>query len=393
MSAPRILFVNHTGALAGAERSLLDLLDGSGATIDAVAACPRGELFDRLEERGIDAREIPETTLSFRPHPVHTTRGLTQLLRVGIRIRALFHDLQASAIHANTERAGLAIALTRSRRHAPTVVHARAPFPENPLGALTARVLANRAEAIIANSAYTAEQFSRGKRERVSVVHNPIDCLRFDPGVVDRSAARRSLGIRDDRPLLAVIGYLAPIKRQDDAIRTLALVRDHHPEAQLLVVGATKFTTSAARHDNTGYAAELRRLVAGLGLEDAVHFAGECEDVRGALAATDLLLVPSQREGFGRVALEGMAMATPLIATAVGGTAEVVRDGVDGRLLEPEDPRAWADAAVRLLSNPERRRRMGLNGRERAIRDFSIESHVAGVISAYERILDADTTL
>jgi glycosyltransferase involved in cell wall biosynthesis len=118
-----------------------------------------------------------------------------------------------------------------------------------------------------------------------------------------------------------------------------------------------------------------------------VLFVGEREDVREVLGATDLLLVPSRHEGFGRVALEGMAMGVPVMATSVGGTAEVLRDGVDGLLLPPRDPGRWADAGAALLADRAHCAAMGASARERAMRDFSPQAHVDGVVSVYERVL------
>jgi glycosyltransferase involved in cell wall biosynthesis len=82
-----------------------------------------------------------------------------------------------------------------------------------------------------------------------------------------------------------------------------------------------------------------------------------------------------------------MAMATPVIATNVGGVAEVVRDGVDGLVLAPGDPARWAREVDALLANPDRRRAIGASARERAIRDFSPGAHVEGVLAAYERAI------
>jgi glycosyltransferase involved in cell wall biosynthesis len=389
VSGPRVLFVNHTGEIAGAERSLLDLLDGLRGRAELAVACPSGELFEDLRRRDVEVEEIPETTLSFRPHPTHTPRGLAQLAGMARRLGDLAPRLGASVLHANTERAGLAATLLRRRARPPLVVHARAPFPANRVGTLTARTLRTRSNAIIANSRYTAEGFSGGGRTTVDVVHNPVDCRRFDPAEADRDAARRRFGIDDERPLLTVIGYLAPIKRQDDAIRILAHVRRDHPDAQLLVVGAPRFTAAGARSDNSAYADDLRGLTRELGLEGEVLFVGELDDVRDALAATDLLLVPSQREGFGRVALEGLAMGVPVIATAVGGTGEIIRDGVDGLLLEPEDPSRWAAAATALLADAARRSGMGERGRTRAMDAFSMEAHADAVLAIYERVREA----
>jgi glycosyltransferase involved in cell wall biosynthesis len=387
VSERRVLFANHTGELAGAERSLLDLLEGFSGEVAATVACPRGELHDALRAREFRVAEIPGTSVSFRPHPIHTTRGLVDLGRTGMRLRRLAGRGDVALVHANTERAGLSAALARSLGGPPVVVHARGRFPDNRFGAATARVLARGASAIVANSRYTAEQFRAAANGKVEVVHNPIDCQRFDPAKVDRASERAKLRLDPDDPVLAVIGYLAPVKRQEDAIRILAGVKRGHPRARLLLVGAARFAAASARADHIAYESDLKALARELGVERDVVFLGERDDIRDVLGASDVLLVPSLQEGFGRVALEGMAMGMPVIATSVGGTTEIIRDGVDGLLLPPRNPERWADVALRLLSDPDRRRTLGVSARVRAIRDFSPEAHVAGVVATYERVL------
>lgn len=385
MSKTPVLFANHTGELAGAERSLLDLIEALGEQVAATVACPPGELLESLRDRGVATADLPAITLSFRPHPVRTARGLGEILQAGRALRRIAGESGAALIHANTERAGLAGLVATRRGGPPLVVHARTRFPENALGAATAAALGRGAAAVIANSAYTARQFRTGQ---VEVVHNPIDGARFDPARCDREAAREALGLGPQDLVLAVVGYLAPVKSQDDAIRVLAAIKPRFPAARLVLAGATRFSGPAAREDTSAYADTLRELAGELGLAADVHFVGERDDVREVLAASDVLLAPSQREGFGRVVLEGMAMGLAVIATEVGGPAEIIRSAAaEGILLAPNDPLAWAHVTAQLLDDPARRRSLGENARARALRDFSPQVHATGVLSVYRRAL------
>ena len=104
------------------------------------------------------------------------------------------------------------------------------------------------------------------------------------------------------------------------------------------------------------------------------------------LAALDLPLVPSWQEPFGRTVIEGMALGRVVLATAAGGPREIVHDGVDGVLLAPREPAAWADAAARLLSAPAEMERIGAAARESAQR-FDRDRYADAIISLYRGII------
>ena len=234
---------------------------------------------------------------------------------------------------------------------------------------------------VIAISRHVDRSLRLGRRTPVAVVHNPVDLRRFDPARVDGNGLRAELGA----PLLGVIAQITPWKGQDDAIRMLASVRAEHPGARLAIVGETKFVGRDVTFDNVAYRAGLDALVAELGLGDAVAFLGEREDIPEVLAALDLLLVPSWEEPFGRTVIEGMAMGRVVLATAAGGPSEVIRDGVDGRLLAPRDPEGWARAASALLSDPEARAAIGDAARAAAAR-FDRDVYAEQVLELYRRV-------
>ena len=145
----------------------------------------------------------------------------------------------------------------------------------------------------------------------------------------------------------------------------------------LLLVGETKFVARATRYDNTTYLAELQRLVRDRCLEPHVRWLGERDAVAAILAATDVLLVPSWAEPFGRVIVEGMAMGCLVAATAVGGPAEIITDGVDGLLLAPRDPPGWAQALGTIIADPARMQELRAAGPRAAAR-FGREPFAAG---------------
>jgi glycosyltransferase involved in cell wall biosynthesis len=381
----RVLVVNQTGQISGAEHSLLTLLDSLSPEIEVVAAVPPGDLTTALAQRAVTVRRLRGTNASFRLHPVHTPRALGELAIAAATTAAVARRVGAQVAHANTTRAGLVALAARRLGGPPVLVHIRDWVPQTRAARLVMSSISRDAAAVVANSSFAARQLPPG-RAPVEVIPNPVDLRRFDPDRIDRDAARRALGIAPDDEVLGVVGQLTPWKGQAEAVRTLAIVRQQRPSVRLLIAGSAKFAAASTRFDNRAYDAELRALPAQLGIGGAVEFLGECKDVATVLAAIDLLLVPSWREAFGRVAVEGMAMGVPVIVTAVGGPAEVVRDGVEGRVLAPQDPDAWAVAVCELLADPDARKRMGAAGRARARAVGDPRAHAAAIEAVYRRI-------
>jgi len=106
------------------------------------------------------------------------------------------------------------------------------------------------------------------------------------------------------------------------------------------------------------------------------------------LAISDVLLLPSELESFGLVALEAMACEVPVIATRVGGVPEVVRDGIDGYLYEVGDVQAMAEGCLSVLNNPEVRHHLGKAARERATRHFSASKIVLQYEDLYAQTIE-----
>jgi L-malate glycosyltransferase len=384
----RVLYVNHTATVGGGERSLLDLLAGLPNHIVAALACPEGDLASAARRLGLPVTPIPGTALSFRVDPVATPLGLANLGRAAIAVWRAAWRFNADVVHANSVRAGLITAPLGVLARQAVVVHVRDCLPAGAAGAATRRVIDGAASLIIANSSYTAASFAPdGSCARVRAIHNGVDLAAFDPARSDREAARSRLGLDSKTVALGVIAQITPWKGQDDAVRMLAALRRRKPDTRLLIIGATKFAHGSETFDNLAFRDSLHALVRDLNLEGAVSFLGERTDVPEILRALDLVLVPSWQEPFGRAVIEAMAMGAPVIVTSIGGPAEIVTDGVDGRLLPPRQPDLWAEAAAELLEDPGRLKAIAAAGRRTAVARFAREVHLRAVLAAYDDAL------
>jgi glycosyltransferase involved in cell wall biosynthesis len=133
--------------------------------------------------------------------------------------------------------------------------------------------------------------------------------------------------------------------------------------------------------------AALEARAASLGLNDRVRFLGHRQDVPSLLAASDLFVLPSLYEGLPLSVLEAMAAGVPVIATAIGGTDEVVRDGETGTLVQPADAGALASAIARTLADRERASRLALAARSLVAREYSVPAMVRAVSRLYDELL------
>lgn len=382
----KVLYVNHTGQVSGGEKSLLEILRALPSTVDPLVACPDGPLVDAVDELGVERVRITGTDGSLKLHPRHTPVAIARMTKAAAEVRSLGRRRAVDVVHANSIRAGLFCALAARTGGPPAVVHVRDRLPPSLVSRLTLRAIA-QADTVVANSRYTAAGFTEaGVARRVTVLGNPVDLVRFDAETVDRDQARAALELTNNDFVATVLAQITPWKGQEDAIRAIDIVRRTHPQAKLLLVGSAKFVSKATRYDNRSYLAHLHRLVSERDLSDHVVFAGERDDVPSVLRATDALLVPSWQEPFGRSVIEAMAMRVPVIATSIGGPAEVIADGEDGLVAPPRAPRAWAAAISRLIESPVLRERLALNGWLRS-RAFSADTHTASLAKLYEDVI------
>jgi glycosyltransferase involved in cell wall biosynthesis len=381
-----VLYLNHTGVISGAERSLLELIQDLPDGVDPHLASPPGPLAHAARGLGLAVTEVPGTDASFRLHPLHTPRAMLDLARGIAAVRRVAKATRADVVHANSARAGLVATAVARLGGPPAVVHVRDRLPRGTVSEAIISALVRGARAVIANSAYTAERIPPG-RAPVHVIPSPVDVEKLARGDTDRTSERARLGLGDGEVALAMVGQITPWKGQDLAIRVAAALSDFERPVRLLIVGSPKFTSPGTRYDNRAYAEHLQRLVASLDLEERVWFLGEREDVPAILAASDLLLAPSWEEPFGRAIVEAMATGVPPVATETGGPAEIIDHGVDGLLLPPRDADAWADAVRDLLRRPDDLREMGSRAREQAVARFSVAKHVEQVLDVYRAVI------
>lgn len=174
--------------------------------------------------------------------------------------------------------------------------------------------------------------------------------------------------------LLVHVSNFRPVKRVTDVVEIFDRVLKRIP-ARLLMVG------DGPDRSNAEWLVRSKRL----GCQ--VIFLGKQDSIAEILSISDLMLLPSETESFGLVALEAMACEVPVVASNVGGLPEVVRDGKDGFLAQPGDLETMAARAISILSDDRRRSEMGASARRQAFENFCAYSIIARYESFYERVI------
>lgn len=221
------------------------------------------------------------------------------------------------------------------------------------------------------------ENFVRRKiipRGKAITIVNGIDLGRFVPR--NRDARRRLLagiGCASEPVLFGTVGRLNAAKDHANLLVAMKQVCAAVPDVRLIIAGEGECRA----------ALEAQR--ARLQLESSVHFVGNRDDVPELLAGLDAFVLSSRTEGYSLALVEAAAAALPAIATDVGGNGEIVRDGVTGLLVPPEDAPALARAMFRLIEATERRAAMGQAARRWALEAGSLESMARSYESLYRR--------
>jgi teichuronic acid biosynthesis glycosyltransferase TuaC len=281
---------------------------------------------------------IPKVGMSSAPFLMYA--ALRSLLVEILKARFHFDLIDAHYFYPD----GVAAVLLGRELGKPVVVTARGTdvnlIPEYRLPRRLVRWAAARAAAVVAVAEALGERLIElgVPGSRVQVLRNGVDLELFAPQ--DQASARRELGLDAEGPIVLSVGSLIPRKGYDLAIRATAVIE----EVTLLIVGEGPEATA------------LKRLAEQLGSSQRVRFLGSMPQERLArvYSAADVLLLASSREGLPNVVLEALACGTPVVATAVWGTPEVVAPEA-GRLVQERTPEALAAALRALLADPPAR--------------------------------------
>jgi len=192
----------------------------------------------------------------------------------------------------------------------------------------------------------------------------------------ERGALRRELGIAAGVPLIGTVARLVPIKAVDTFIQAAAVVARQRSDARFVVAGDGPLR------------APLEELARTLGLKDRLVFLGWRADLPAIYGDLDVVVLTSRNEGFPVSLIEALAARCAVVATAVGGVPDLIRDGINGYLVQPDDPNAVARAVENLLRSPDLRTRMGVAGRDSVYPAYDASAVVANMSNLYRDLVN-----
>lgn len=381
MTSIRVLHVRNCRgitAITGAETHLLALLDrGRDHGVESLLICmtdPRHGTTPWLSE-------LARRRVRVEIVPVRHAWSIRDLREVARWIRTFDADL----VHTMDHRADVVGVAAAGRTSRPVVAtcHGWTNWSSASLRGrlypLVDRLALARTDLVVTNSAAMARTLgSSTGGPAVVTIPNGVDTTEFDP-------SRHPPGASPETPgtvTLGVVARLHPNKGQLELVDLLPELLAAHPRLRLRLIGDVLpgFET---------YRSALTRRIAELHLGDIVTTGpAPPERIPSEMASLDILVAPSVTESFSFSLLEAMAMERAVVATAVGGTPELIEHDESGLLVPPGDPAALRDALARLIGDAELRQRLGRAARRRVEAEFSLEAMVAETIDLQRQVVD-----
>lgn len=391
----RVLFVAHDSQLYGAQLALLDILrnlDRSEFTPTVVAPQP-GPFTEKVTQMGITVvtgvvmrwvfkrSPISLASLLRTPWTLFRTPAIYALFLCGLPARVgmlLFlirrHNIDVVYTNTITVVDGAAAARISRRPHIwhlheqiDASIEVLRLFPGTWFSRTVVPKLSSR--IVVASCALRAKLFlDEYPSSKVTIIYNGVDTNLFRPRQPEYFL-HSELSVPSDVPLIGICGAIQEGKGLEVFIRAAAEVTMTHPTAHFVIIG----------DGHESYIAHLHEIVRKVGLADKVHFTGWRSEVSAIFCELEMIVIASMQEAFGRTAIEAMAVGKPVVSTRCGGPEEVIDHGKTGFLVDIDDHNKLASSISELLSNQLLAHEMGLAGRIKVEKCFSVQDVAEGV--------------
>jgi len=367
-----IFYISPGTDLGGGEVSLLTLIKNLDRSRFTPTICAYGE--GRFAERA--------RALDCAVHILTYDSVLSQL-RFVFKLSHLIKTEKADLVHVNTLdiRAGLATRLAGRK----LLGHLRVIFPTTWVD----KTFVSLAHKTISVSNAVRDHFCQAEGSdpnAFETIYNAVDTQ-----TISLSHLHEELKLSSETNIIGVVGRIDPWKGMETFIEAAEQVKKTHPNTHFVIAG-----TPGPAPEEQAYEQHLKKRVGTLGLNDTFHFLGYRSDALSLIDQFTILVVPSRilqtssgikTEGFGRVAAEGLAMKTPVIASRVGGLPEIIEHKKSGLLFTESDPDDLANNIKRLLEDSTQRQQLANAGHKRFHEYFSVDRHLLNIQSLYDKLL------
>jgi glycosyltransferase involved in cell wall biosynthesis len=351
------------GGIANYILSLSGALKAKG--IETVVASSGGNLEKELAKKGIAHIRLDIKTKS---------ELSPKVLKSAFAVRGLIKDERIDIVHAHTRVSQVAAYLASRMAKVPYVTTCHGFFKKR-----LRRVFDTWGDKVIAISAAVRQHLETDlgvEPGRVALIYSGVDIGRFARGFSpeERLRIKKEMGLKDG-PVIGTIGRLSDIKGQRFLVEAMKDMLSKRGDIQCIIVG------------DGPEEGRLKSLAASLGLEGAVYFLRSAPQTQIFLAAMDVFILPSVKEGLGLALLEAFAAGKACVASDIGGISDIVKEGETGLLFPVGDARALSGLVLRLVEDAALRARLGASARALAGRDFSLDMMAKRVADVYEEAL------
>jgi len=372
-----VLYVHNSAEIAGGNRALLGLLENlNRERFRPLSLLPgHGPMEQELHSRDVPHLIVP-IDRALRQGGLHALALIWRLARVLIRERVRLVHANDTLCYRYPSIAARLLGIHR-------ICHLQFP----PTSASLEWALAVRPDALITCSKHMGAHLRDARLSclqsvPIVPVENAVDTERYRPPT-DITRLTASLGIPEQAEIVTIVGSISERKGQREFLDAAKQVLARRPRSLFLIVGEDMEAKGAYRRAMEDYARAL-------GIASGVRFLGFVSDTSNWVAASDVIVLPSLKEGLPLSLAEAHGCGKPVVATRVDGIPEIVAEGVTGFLFEPRDVTGMGAAITRLLEDESLRKDMGVAARQRAEEIFSQRSHAAKIQEIYQRVLGGD---
>jgi glycosyltransferase involved in cell wall biosynthesis len=327
-----------------------------------------------------EARALADASVALVPWIAHAIRPAADLAAVW-RLASHFRERRVDLVHTHSSKAGVLGRLAARLAGVPVVVHTAhgwsfnrtQPAPVRRAFATLERWTAPLADRLVTVSQHNLDEglaLGIGRPRQYALIRSGIDARLYARPATDREATRSALGVEPHHVLVGTVACLKPQKAPFDFVRAAAEAHARCDRLRFVIAGDGELR------------AAVEAQVRDAGLEGAVRLLGWRRDVADLLHAMDVFLLTSRHEGLPRAVLQAMAAGVPVVASAVDGTPEVVRDRETGLLVPPGAPSVAAERLLELVQDPD----LGRACAERALRALGEEFDVHRMVRDLERL-------